>query len=142
VSASSSITIRVVTPPPPGAPHVSITSPADGSFFCAGKNTGSGYFAAVQLTATASDPNNESLTYSWSDSIGGGAAQQVSTASSSDQSWARLRASDGPSLRRRLKTPEIAQANTSLAEVRAVVESGGANVEVSELARPSGQLGH
>jgi hypothetical protein len=80
VSASSSTTIQVVTPPPPGAPTVTITSPEDGTFFGACTSSSNGYYAVVQLKATASDPNHETLTYSWTDSIDGGPAQQVSTA--------------------------------------------------------------
>lgn len=81
LSASSSISIRVLAPAPPGSPTVAITSPADGSYIEACQNTGSGYFATVQTNATASDPDKppEALTYSWTDSINGGAAKQVST---------------------------------------------------------------
>jgi hypothetical protein len=73
-SASESITISVNAPRPPS---VSITAPPNGyTVVCRSSST-----PAVQFTATASDPNSppESLTYSWTDSINGGAPAQVST---------------------------------------------------------------
>ena len=81
LSASSSITIRVLAPVPPGAPSVKISSPYDGEFFGPCTNSGNGYYANVPTSATATDPNNppQQLTYSWTDSINGGPAQQVST---------------------------------------------------------------
>jgi hypothetical protein len=78
-SASQSITIGVNAPPvKPLPPSVSITAPPNGDrVFCRSSSTP----VAVQFTATASDPNSppESLTYSWTDSINGGAPSQVST---------------------------------------------------------------
>ena len=49
--------------------------------FCAGTPSNGNYYANVQFQASASDPNNppEALTYSWTDSIDGGAATIVST---------------------------------------------------------------
>lgn len=78
-SASDQITIRVNAPVPPGSPSVSISAPPDNSLFCAGTPSNGNYYAKVQFEANASDPNNLPLTYSWTDSIDGGPASQVST---------------------------------------------------------------
>ncbi len=79
-SASASITIQVVAP---AAPLVTITSPATNPdrVFTTGSDQG-GHYASVAFQATATDPNHPPyrLTYSWTDSINGGAATQVSTA--------------------------------------------------------------
>jgi hypothetical protein len=82
-STSRSITITVNAKPPPpvvitAPPNVAIAAPANGSTpFCKSLSAP----AAVQFTATASDPNSppESLSYSWTDSINGGTPSQVST---------------------------------------------------------------
>jgi hypothetical protein len=79
-SASASITIQVVAPV---APVVAITSPTSNPdrVFTTGSDQG-GHYAMVAFQATATDPNHPPypLTYSWTDSINGGAATQVSTA--------------------------------------------------------------
>jgi hypothetical protein len=74
-SASQSITITVNAPL---APAVTITAPANGArVICRSSSTP----VAVQFTATAGDSNSppQSLSYSWTDSINGAAAAQVST---------------------------------------------------------------
>jgi hypothetical protein len=72
-SASASITVRINAPIQPGAPTAKITSPFDGFTTCNGQG--------LQFQATATDPNMPPLplTYSWTDSINGGAPQVVAT---------------------------------------------------------------
>ncbi|HEX8977604.1 MAG TPA: PKD domain-containing protein [Solirubrobacteraceae bacterium] len=80
-SASDQITIRVLAPVPPGSPSVSITSPSDGQTFCPSSFPDGSYGANVQFQATASDPSTPplALSYSWTDSVDGAPATQVST---------------------------------------------------------------
>ena len=78
LSASARITIGVV-PAPTNAPQARITSPADGAVILATGQDQTGYYADVQFTAQASDPNGDLLTYRWTDSVNGGPAQEVST---------------------------------------------------------------
>ncbi|MDX6679817.1 MAG: hypothetical protein QOE31_3869 [Solirubrobacteraceae bacterium] len=78
-SASASITIRVQAPPPPDAPVVAITDPLDGQFACIDAHDAGGSYRDVAFRATATDPGGRPLTFSWTDSVNGGARTQVST---------------------------------------------------------------
>ncbi len=79
-SASDTIKVFIQAPPPPGAPTASITSPANQSGFFFDHSNAGHPCANVPITATATDPGKLTLTYSWSDSVDGGAASIVSTA--------------------------------------------------------------
>ena len=73
-SASAQVAIHVTAPPGPGTPMVSIVRPANDVVV-----DSTGGYADVSFTATASDPNGQPLTYSWTDSVNGGTPTQVST---------------------------------------------------------------
>ncbi len=63
-------------------PLPSITSPADSSSYCATyEDAQAKRYQPVSFQATATDPNSppQALTYSWTDSVNGSAATQVST---------------------------------------------------------------
>jgi hypothetical protein len=77
-SASASIVVVVQTPPQPGAPIVTITSPKDQSVFGPGPFNGSEYCEKVPFQATATGGAGP-LTYSWSDSLNGAPSNVVST---------------------------------------------------------------
>ena len=79
-SASDQITIRIQgTPPPPGAPTVTITSPLDQAVFNGPyDNNRTLYCVNVPFQATATGGAGP-LSYSWTDSVNGGPATQVST---------------------------------------------------------------
>ena len=80
-STTRSITIRVVNPPPPGAPSAAITAPPDGTHYCTNASDHAGDYHVVAFQATASDPNNppKPLTYEWTDSEDGAPRVVVST---------------------------------------------------------------
>jgi PKD domain len=63
----------------PGGPAVAILSPDDNTTFTAAFDEGDGESIDVQYIATASDPNNKPLTYTWTASIDGGAPFFVSS---------------------------------------------------------------
>jgi hypothetical protein len=77
-SASASISVVVEAPPEPGAPQVAITKPTNGQSFGPGPYNGKEYCEKVKFEATATGGAGP-LTYSWTDSVNGGAPSQVST---------------------------------------------------------------
>jgi hypothetical protein len=125
-SASASITVRVNAPPVVGAPNVVIQSPADGTLLCAGTPGTGGYFATVQMTASATDPNKppEALTYSWTDSVDGGPATQVSTDLSPTLSLAYV-SGDGETTHDLTLRATNTDNKTGLAQVRVLVFNPG-----------------
>lgn len=79
-SASDQITIRVQgTPPPPGAPTVTITQPFDQAHFNGPYVDDPTFFCVnVSFSATATGGAGP-LSYTWTDSVNGAGATQVST---------------------------------------------------------------
>ncbi len=78
-TAEASITITVQNNPLDLPPTVTINTPtASQQFFVTG-NDGGGDFANVAFNTTASDPELDPLTYSWSDRINNGAPQALAT---------------------------------------------------------------
>ena len=76
VSDSDSVSITVT---PNARPLAQITSPRDRAIlFDTGEDAQGNLFADVQLTAEASDPDGDPLTYRWIDSVDGGAPKTVS----------------------------------------------------------------
>jgi hypothetical protein len=123
-SASQSITVSVSAPAvKPLPPLVSITAPANGTrAACRTIATP----VAVQFTATASDPNSppETLTYSWTDSINGGAATPVSSQLSPSLSLACEQATANGTTHELTLTATNASGQSASAQVQVITNLG------------------
>jgi hypothetical protein len=123
-SASQSITVSVSAPAvKPLPPLVSITAPANGTrAACRTIATP----VAVQFTATASDPNSppETLTYSWTDSINGGAATPVSSQLSPSLSLACEQATANGTTHEPTLTATNASGRSASAQVQVITNLG------------------
>ena len=82
--AEDTIAIDVRENPDDLPPSAQITAPQNGQTFSVDEGPdGTGHsYDTVQFTSSASDPEGQPLSYSWSDSVDGGAATVVSTEAS------------------------------------------------------------
>jgi serine protease len=78
-TAEASITIEVKENPADLPPTVTINSPTASKHFLVTNMDGGGWYVNVPFDSTASDPEADPLTYSWSDRINNGAPQSLST---------------------------------------------------------------